>query len=196
VVLVETPFPDLIPALLAGRIDVIMSGMSITDERKKEVSFTHSYLRVGQMQLLRKADAKRFKSAAALNRPTTRVGVVQGTTGETYARTELKHAHIETFDGVDAAVSALRTDRIDVFIHDAPSIWRIVGGFDSPEHQLTGRYEPLTEEYLAWATRKDDELHDRLNAVLLKWHENGELEQVLNKWIRTTRWAVKTHRHK
>lgn len=190
--LVETPFESLIPALLAGRIDVIMSGMSITDERTKLVSFAHPYLRVGQMRLLRRADAHRLENDAAMNRPTTRVGVVTGTTGETYARAHLAHAKIQSFDGVDAAVSALRTDRIDVFIHDAPSIWRITGGFDSPEHQLVGRYEPLTEEYLAWAVRQHDDLRDRLNVVLRKWHDNGELERVLNRWIRTTRWTAKT----
>ena len=190
IVFVETPFPDLIPALLAGRIDVIMSGMSITDDRQKMVSFTHSYLRVGQMRLMRRADVGRLKSLAAMNRSTTRIGVVTGTTGETYARAHLGHAKIEGFVDVDAAVGALRADRIDVFIHDAPSIWRIVGGFESTEHQLQGRYEPLTEEYLAWAVRKGDELRDRLNGVLRKWQANGELEHVLDQWIRTRRWTI------
>ena len=69
--LVELPFPDLIPALLANRIDVIMSGMSITPEREKLVSFTDSYLRVGQMRLMRRADADRLNSHAAMNKPTT-----------------------------------------------------------------------------------------------------------------------------
>jgi ABC-type amino acid transport substrate-binding protein len=192
IVFVETPFPDLIPALRAGHVDVIMSGISITNERKKVVSFTHPYLRVGQMRLMRRADIGRLKSLAAMNRPTTRIGVVTGTTGETYARANLRHAKIEGFGDVDAAVSALRTDRIDVFIHDAPSIWRIVGGFDSNEQQLSGRYEPLTNEYLAWAVRKDDKLRDRLNAVLRKWINNGELERVLDQWIRTRRWTVAT----
>jgi polar amino acid transport system substrate-binding protein len=193
---VETPFPELIPALRAQRIDIIMSGMSITDDRKKLVSFTQPYLRVGQMRLMRREDVERLKSRAAMNRPTTRIGVVTGTTGETYVRAHLGRATIEGFADVDAAVAALRADRIDVFIHDAPSIWRIVGGFESTEHQLQGEYEPLTEEYLAWAVRKNDHLRDRLNTVLHTWRGNGELEHVLDHWIRTRRWAVAGPSHR
>jgi polar amino acid transport system substrate-binding protein len=192
---VETPFPELIPALLAHRIDVIMSGMSITKDRKKLVSFTQPYLRVGQMRLMRREDVERLKSRAAMDRPTTRIGVVTGTTGEAYARAQLGRATIEGFADVDAAVGALRANRIDIFIHDAPSIWRIVGGFESTEHQLQGRYEPLTGEYLAWAVRKNDHLRDRLNTVLHKWRGNGEWEHVLDHWIRTRRWAVAAPSH-
>ena len=190
--LVETRFEELIPALLAGRIDVIMSGMSITDERKKSVSFTQPYLRVGQMALLRGTDAERLRGAAAFNQPTTRIGVVTGTTGAAYARRQLTQAKIQDFAGVDEAVAALRDHRIDVFIYDAPAIWRVAGGFHNPDHQLVGRYEPLTEEYLAWAVRKDDALRERLDAVLRKWQDNGELERVLDRWIRTRRWTTTT----
>src|SRR5215468_3659337 len=52
VTVVETPWEDLIPALRDRRIDIIMSGMSITDARKQLVSFAHPYLRVGQMMLV------------------------------------------------------------------------------------------------------------------------------------------------
>jgi len=186
VTLVETPFEELIPALLANRIDIIMSGMSMTDQRQKLISFAHPYLRVGQMLLLRRVDAKRFSKNAAVNQPKTRLGVVSGTTGEAYARAHFAKAKIKGFDGVDAAVAALRNQEIDVFIHDAPSIWNITaaGGRKSP---LVGRYEPLTKEYLAWAVRKHDPLRERLNTVLRQWNGSGELDAVLNRWIHTRR---------
>jgi polar amino acid transport system substrate-binding protein len=187
VTLVETPFQELIPALAAGRIDVIMSGMSVTDERKKLVSFTHPYLRVGQMLLLRQQDAHRLNTDTALNQPATRIGVVSGTTGEAFARGHFQRAQIKGFDGVDSAVAALRAAQIDVFVHDAPSVWAITAGVDGPERQLVGRYEPLTVEYLAWAVRPGDRLGDRLNAVLRKWNDDGELDAVLKQWIQITR---------
>jgi len=185
--LVETPFEELIPALLAHRIDIIMSGMSITDERKQLVSFAHPYLRVGQLLLLRQADDQRFKDNAAIDRPTTRVAVVAGTTGEAYARSHFPRAHIDSFDGVDAAVAALRAQHVDIFVHDAPSIWRITAGVNGPEHQLIGRYEPLTKEYLAWAVRKNDGLRARLDTTLRLWNQNGTLDAVLNRWISVSR---------
>jgi len=56
---------------------------------------------------------------------------------------------------------------IDYFINDAPAVWRVAGGFLSPERELRGLYTPLTQEHLAWAVRQDDEaLRERLNATL------------------------------
>jgi ABC-type amino acid transport substrate-binding protein len=185
---VETPWADLIPALRDHRIDIIMSGMSITEARQQLVSFAHPYLRVGQMMLLRRADARRLRSNYAINKPTTRIGFVSGTTGEAYVRQHLKRAQPRGFESVDAAVAALRANQIDVFVHDAPSIYSITAGTNGPVRDLVGRYEPLTEEYLAWAVRKDDDaLRARLDTVLTRWNSDGTLDSVLGKWIKVRR---------
>lgn len=191
ITLVQTPWDDLIPALRAHRIDVIMSGMSITDERKKLVSFTEPYLRVGQMALIRRADEGRLLEITAKTLASVPVGVVQNTTGEQYVRKTLTKAQVKEFGSVDLGVAALRKGEIDVFIHDAPSIWRVAGGFDSPEHELVGRFRPLTEEYLAWAVRQDDgALRTRLNAVLKHWKANHQLDRVLDHWIRVRKTTI------
>jgi ABC-type amino acid transport substrate-binding protein len=181
--LVELPWDQLIPALRDKRIDVIMSGMSITKQRQQLVSFTQPYMTIGQMALIRKADSNRLRDRSRLDVHTLRVGFVTGTTGEAYVRKHLAGAQLKGFDTVDAGVAALRMHEIDIFIHDAPAIWRVTGGFNSPERELEGRYEPLTEEELAWAVRKDDvTLRKRLNAVLTKWKADGEIESVLDHW--------------
>ena len=184
VTVVETAWDDLIPALRDRRIDVIMSGMSITDERKQLVSFVHPYLRVGQMMVLRRGDTRRLRDAAAIDQPSTRVGFVTGTTGDAYVRQHLPRARHVGFESVDSAVGALRAGSIDVFVHDSPSIWRITAPENDPQQQLLGRYEPLTEEYLAWAVRQDDtQLQRQLNSVLSQWNADGTLHNVLGKWI-------------
>jgi ABC-type amino acid transport substrate-binding protein len=186
--LVELPWEDLIPALRDQRIDIIMSGMSITDERKQLVSFAHPYLRVGQMVLLRRADAARLGTNRAINQPTTRIGFVNGTTGETYVEQHFQKAQARGFESVDAAVTALRAHRIDVFVHDAPSIYSITARERGPKSELVGRFEPLTKEYLAWAVRKDDTaLLARLDTVLSQWNTDGTLDSVLSKWIKIRR---------
>ena len=192
-VLVETPWDDLIPALRDRRIDIIMSGMSVTEQRQQLVSFAHPYLRVGQMMLLRRADAKRLRDDKAINQQTTRIGFVTGTTGEQYVRQHFQRAQLKGFESVDAAVVALRARQIDVFVHDAPSIYGVMAGTDKPERELIGRYEPLTEEYLAWAVRKDDEaLRARLDGILAKWNADGTLDSVLSKWIKVQRKPAQT----
>ena len=184
VTLVETPFQDLIPALRNGQIDVIMSGMSITDARKKLVSFTQPYFTVSQMALYRATDQRRFRNLAGLDAGTVRIGVVSGTTGEQYARKNHPHVQVKGFTSVDDGVAALRKGDIDIFVHDAPAIWRVTGGLDSPERELAGYYEPLTQEHLAWAVRKNESaLRARLNTILGKWKANKQLEAVLDRWI-------------
>jgi ABC-type amino acid transport substrate-binding protein len=180
VTLVAMPWEDLIPALREHRIDLIMSGMSITPERQQLVSFAHPYLRVGQMLALRRADAARLPNQEAIDQPAVRVGFVSGTTSAAYVHEHLRRAQPVGVASVAAGAAALRGRQIDVFVGDAPSIYRIT----TRHRGLVGRYEPLTEEYLAWAVRQDDEaLRARLDAVLTRWNSDGTLEAVLGKWI-------------
>jgi len=184
VTFVELPWDGLIPALNDNRIDVIMSGMSITPKRSEEVAFTHPYLRVGQMVLIRRADYSKFRAGATMNAPTARVGFQTGTTGEAYARANLTHAQLQAFPTPEAGIAALRAGQIDFFIHDAPTVWRVSGGFERKDPELMGRYRLLTKEELAWAVRKGDtSLLDRLNGILQTWKKNGEIEHVLDRWI-------------
>ena len=86
IVFVETPFPELIQALVEERIDIIMSGMSITREREKVVSFTDSYATIGQMALVRAKDRSAFPNVQSFSQLTSKIGFVQATTGEMAAK--------------------------------------------------------------------------------------------------------------
>lgn len=185
-VLVETPWEDLIPNLQQGRIDVIMSGMSVTEERSREVSFVQPYLQVGQMALIREQDAARLASPAALYQKGVRVGVVEQTTGELFARQELEQAQVVALPSIEAGVAALRAGHVDFFIHDAPTVWRLSTGPAARELRLIGLFHPLTEEYLAWAVSKSDEsLRQRLDQAVSAMELDGTLPDVLNRWIPT-----------
>jgi ABC-type amino acid transport substrate-binding protein len=185
VTIVEVPWNDLIPALLDHRIDVIMAGMSITRERRKRVAFTDPYMQVGQMAVIRKNDISRLHDPAAMDAKTSRVGYQKNTTGELFARENLKNAQLTGFESIDAGIAALRAEKIDFFVHDAPTVWRLTGGFGPQNADLMGLYRPLTVEYLAWAVRKEDEeLRDSLNQVLERWGRDGFLESVLDKWLK------------
>ena len=189
---VELAWTDLVPALRQGRIDLIMSGMSITEERSELVAFTDPYLQTGQMALIHRKDRTRLDDPAALRGGGIRVGVHEKTTGEKFARAELTNATIVPYYGsIDDAIQALRERKIDCVIHDAPTIWRVVGRPGQEDPDLIGLYRPLTDEYLAWAVRKDDDdLRKRLNGALAKWRESGDLEDVLDRWITIRRVSV------
>lgn len=188
---VPMKFDELIPALEAGKIDVIMSGMSITIDRRARVDFTEPYKQVGQMALIRKKDRARRSDPAAMKAEGVRVGVQRETTGELYARGNLEKASIKTYESADRGIAALRKGEIDYFIHDAPTIWHTVGRPRHEDPDLTGLYRPLTEEHLAWAVKKDNgELRGFLNAALAHWKRTGEIDAIVDRWITVRRVAV------
>jgi polar amino acid transport system substrate-binding protein len=180
--LVETPWEQLIPALNAGKIDVIMSGMSITQEREHLVSFTEPYMRVGQMAIIRTEDIGRLSSPRALYETKLQVGFVAGTTGALFVESNLGQAQQVPLKSAEAGIPALRARQIDVFIHDAPTAWRLAS--DPMENEVVALYWPLTEEKLAWAVRKSDvQFRDELDAMIERWRKSGRLQATLNQWI-------------
>lgn len=176
------PFTELIPALERGEVDVLMSGLSITPERAERVAFTDPYMEVGQLTLIRSRDLARFSRIQSLQRTGARVGYERGTTGERYVATRLTRSESFGFDSVEEGIRSLRSDRIDYFIHDAPTVWRIAG--DPRQRDLHGLYRPLTEEQLAWAVRKDDHgLRSLLNATLSHHQREGLIDPIVQRWI-------------
>ncbi|MEZ5502242.1 MAG: transporter substrate-binding domain-containing protein [Halioglobus sp.] len=185
ITLVDMPFEKLIPALQAGEIDLIMSGMSVTPERSQQVLFTDSYMEVGQMAIMLTDKVAQFGQPWSIFRPGVRVGVEPGTTGAEFAAGELKEAQVKFFDNPEAAFAGLRSDAIDLFIHDAPTSWQLANTAENSD--LISLYAPLTHEQLAWAVRKDDQrLADSLNTALRTMKGNGTLRYILNRWIPVT----------
>lgn len=180
------PFERLIPGLQAGQIDLIMAGMSITPERQALVNFTDSYLKIGQMLLIREKDITRFPKALHEKQSGVRIGVERGTTGEQYALNSFTWSSLTHFDTTEAGVRALEQGSIDCFVHDAPTVWRFSADPATLRPGLLGLFEPLTDEPLAWAVRKSDTaLLARLNAELAQMKQSGYLQDLLAKWMRT-----------
>jgi ABC-type amino acid transport substrate-binding protein len=187
IVFVETPFSELIDALVADKVDIIMSGMSITRERAERVNFSDPYVTIGQMALVRAKDSAKFRDVQSFSRVTSKVGFVRTTTGEMAAKAFFGSAILVPQSTVNDGVAALRKGEIDVFLHDAPTVWRIAG--NPNEKELTGLYWLLTKEPLAWAVRKSDEpLRFALNRQLGQWQVSGFTKQILFRWVPIRIW--------
>jgi len=183
--LVEMPFNELIPALEQGRVDIVMSGMSITDERAKRVLFCEPYMQIGQMAIAHRDRVGDFAQPWAIYREGVRVGVEPGTTGADFAETELTEAEVKPYADPPAAFAALRRGEIDLYVHDAPTSWLLATSEENGD--LISLYQPLTEERLAWAVRQGDApLLAELNTALATMKANGTLRYILNRWIPVT----------
>jgi polar amino acid transport system substrate-binding protein len=181
VVFVEQKWEELIDALCADKIDIIMSSMSITPARSYRIAFSDPYLRVGQMVLVR-ADEK-YKYIANIAVQAKRgVGVKEGTTADFLVRQEFPSAERKYFKDGDQAAAALVRKKIDIFISDAPMIWYLAGQYESKGLTVTPLV--LTQEQLGWGlNRANNKLLDDVNGFLKKAQESGELNRVLSRWM-------------
>ncbi|WP_116364471.1 transporter substrate-binding domain-containing protein [Parahaliea mediterranea] len=180
--LVPMSFEQLLPALQAGEVDVLMSGLSVTARRSEQVDFTEPYLLVGQMAIMHRDKIARFAQPWAVFREGVRVGVEPDTTGADFAARELPDAAVSFYADPEQAFAALRADRIDLYIHDAPTSWQLANSAENDD--LISTYSPLTEEMLAWAVRKGNaSLQGELNNALQLMRGNGTLSYIQGRWI-------------
>ena len=178
---IELRWDDLIPALLEGKIDIIMSGMSITKAREVRIAFTDHYLKSGLLIAIRVEDAKKYTSLKDVQQNHLAAGVIKDTTGDVFVQKNLPRARRVPYSKSDRAVFDLKQRRIDIYIDDALSVIWLVS---ENEADITGIWEPLTEEYIAWGVSRDNtEFLAQANSILMKWKQDGTLQSVLQKWI-------------
>lgn len=107
----EMNFTALIGALKTGKIDLIVSGMSKTPEREKEVNFSQPYLYETQVMVIRKADKAKYKSIADFSGK--RVGAQKQTTQEQLAKTQLPGAKVTSLDKANDVISQISYNKLD-----------------------------------------------------------------------------------
>lgn len=180
--IVPMPWNELIPALLRGDVDVIMSGMTVTEGRSELVAFSDSYMTLGQMAIIRIRDAGRFRTPMQALESGARVGFVNDTTGQAFVDGTSVIRFKQGYATAEQGLDALNKGQIDIFIHDAPTSWDLAV---SPwADTLISMYRPLTEESLAWAVRQDDKaLLEGLNETLAGLKASGRLESMQYRWI-------------
>ena len=179
-VLVPVAWDEQISSLLAGRTDVIMSGMSITPARAARVAFGDPYLTTSIQAAVRRDDAARWPTPQALLQTSPRIGVKAGTTGEALVRQRRPDEDIVVYRRSNDAIIELLNYRIDVYVSDAPIIEAAVlrhGG------DLVAYPRVVGEQSLAWAFRPEDaELRQAANGVLRGWRSDGTLRRVVEAW--------------
>jgi polar amino acid transport system substrate-binding protein len=178
---VELPWEELINALVADKVDIIMSSMSVTRARESRVAFCEPYLRVGQMALVRAEDRYRFALLEAGLAKRT-IGLKKGTTADLLVQQEFPRAQRKYYKSADDGAKALSKKQIDLFITDSTVVSYLEGMYESKS--LVKAPMVFSDEVLGWAVRRsDDSLRQSVNAYLKKVRENGELTKILRRWI-------------
>ncbi len=169
-------FDALIPALQAGNIDAAIAGMTITDERKKVVTFTDSYYTSGLMIMVRKDS--NVKNIDDLKGKTIACQI--GTTGENKSRT-VEGATVKAFNTQDEAALELKNGGCDALIGDAPVIEYYMTKAGKDFAKTVG--EKMEAEPYGIAVKKDSKLAGDLNKALAELKKNGEYDKLYTKWF-------------
>ncbi|EDP4599033.1 TPA: basic amino acid ABC transporter substrate-binding protein [Campylobacter jejuni] len=133
IVWVETNFDGLIPALKAGKIDMIASAMSATDERRQSVDFTKPYYMSKNLYLkLKNNDSLQTKN----DLEGKKIGVQLGTLQENTAKA-IKNAQVQSNKDLNIAVLALKNNKIDAIVADQDT----AKGFLAENPELVSFYQ-------------------------------------------------------
>ena len=191
--IVPTAFDGIIAGLITNKFDIIISGMTITQQRNLKVNFSDSYIVVGQTVLLNKALQNEITKAKDLDNEKYTVTAKLGQTGEIVARKFFKKAKVITFDTEGEAVSEVLNGRASAFVNDQP--FNVVFMDGKGKGSLVHLDTPLTYEPLGFAIRKGDpDFLNWLNNFLRQIKEDKVInlhEKLYHKWFVDTKWLKK-----
>ena len=184
---VNTAWDGIIPALVTGKFDIIMGGMTITQERNLKVNFADPYIVVGQTILLNKKHEGTVKSIKDLNDPKYIVTSRLGTTGEQAIKNYIPKATYKGFESEAEAGLEVINGKADALVYDLPFCGFLYGSQGKGKTVFLD--EPFTYEPLAWAVNKGDpDFLNWLNNFLRQTKGDGFYDRLYQKWIIGTEW--------
>ncbi len=174
----DMAFDSIITAVQTGKVDLVVSGLTVTEDRKRMVDFTRPYSGAKQVVIAPKNAPIYTKEQLA----TLRLGVQHGSSGDMYVTENI--CEPERFTNGALAVSAMNAGKLDAVVLDnAPAENHVAG---SPN--LTIQPQALVEEEYAMALRKDNtELLNMLNASLMEMEADGTLKAIIDRHMRENR---------
>lgn len=179
-VIENTAFDGLIPALQTDKADAVMSSITITDEREAEVDFTDPYA-VAQLAILANAQSG-IDSIDDLNQPDKTVAVKTGSTGDVYATKNLANAQIVRLADESACVTEVVQGRADGFLYDQLTIYRNnQANPDTTEAVFIPFQDP---EYWGIAVADgNDELRAQFNEFIAQCKQDGTFEELTQEFL-------------
>lgn len=179
-VIENTAFDGLIPALQTDKADAVMSSITITDEREAEVDFTDPYA-VAQLAILANAQSG-IGSIDDLNQPDKTVAVKTGSTGDVYATKNLTNAQIVRLADESACVTEVVQGRADGFLYDQLTIYRNnQANPDTTEAVFIPFQDP---EYWGIAVADgNDELRAQFNEFIAQCKQDGTFEELTQEYL-------------
>ena len=174
---VDMEFDSLIASVQSGKVDIVLAGMTVNEERKKNVDFTDPYANGVQVIIVADgSDIATFDDLAG-----KLIGVQQGTTGHVYCSDDWGEGNVVAFQSGAAAVQALQQGKVDCVVIDQEPAKAFVEANDGLKI-LDTQY--ANEDYAAAVSKKNPELTEALNKALQELKDDGTVQEILDKYIK------------
>jgi polar amino acid transport system substrate-binding protein len=181
------PFEGLIPALKTNRIDLVISSMTATNERRKSIDFSDPYLSTGLSILVQKNSP--IKGIGDMDKSGVTVVVKTGTTSADYARDHLKNANVLAFPQDTACALEVVQGKADAFLYDQMSIYQFARKHPDATR---GLLEPFQKESWAIGIRKGNiELENQVNAFLRDFKTHKGFDALGDKYLKEDKEAFR-----
>lgn len=175
-------FSGLIPSLQAGKIDAIISQVTITDERKQQIDFTQPYI-TNQVKIIVKEDNDSITKLEDFKGKN--IGVGLGTNDESYLRNDVLpqvgNFEIKTYDDVITSLQDLNAGRIDATINNLYALKPIV---DKNGYKIKAVGDAIKSDQAGIAIRKNNpEFLAALDQALTDMKADGTYNTIFQKWF-------------
>ena len=181
------PFHELLPALEADEVDMIMSNMTITGKRNLKVAFVGPYFLSGKSILTKDIAIASINDGEELNNPETTLAALKGSTSQQVVEKLLPKAKFVATETYDDAVKLVLDNKVNALVADYPIC--LISTFRYPEHELSTMLKPFTFEPIGIAIPANDPLLvNWLQNFFISFKGSGELERITKYWLDNGAW--------
>ncbi len=181
-------FKELLPALEEGKVDAVMSGMTITPDRNLKAMFVGPYMVSGKSILTKNQTLAQSDETEDIDNIELRLAALKGSTSENFVKNVIQNARVNLVDNYDEGIKLLLTGGVDALVADYPVC--ILAQLRFPEAGLMSLDEPLTIEPIGMALPPDDPLmvnmvQNFFNSLILA----GVLDEMQAFWFESGAWV-------
>ena len=186
---VKLEFDQLLDALVAGDVDLVMSGMTITPQRVERVAFVGPYFTSGKSFLTRSKELAGVKVPEDLDRPDLSIAALRGSTSEEFARKFLPNANLSLTNGLDDGIRKVIAGEVDAFVADRETCSFAVLRF--PDQGLIAANAAFTLEPMGIAVPLDQpRLANLIRVYFDALSQSKGLEEAKSFWFQDPSWVV------
>lgn len=185
--MVPMPFPQLLGALKAGEVDMVMSNMSITPQRTVEFTFVGPYMLSGKSILTKSTNLAAISLSGEINKAEFKIAALENSTSQQFVEKNLAKATLIKTQNYDEAINMVLNDEVDLMVADMTIC--VLAVMRHPGSGLGTLKAPLNIEPIGIAISSEDpQFANLLDNYLTIYKGAGILEMLRKKWMENDAW--------